>query len=50
MGGYAFYVWSSLGLGLVVIVWNIVFPLIAHKNAIKKAGDFYTGQMSDGEH
>ena len=26
MGGYAFYVWSAYGLGLVVLVWNVVAP------------------------
>jgi heme exporter protein D len=27
MGGYAFYVWSSYGLALVVLVANIVAPM-----------------------
>jgi heme exporter protein D len=26
MGGYAFYVWSAYGLGLVILVWNVVAP------------------------
>ena len=31
MGGYAFYVWSSWGMTLVVIAWNIVVPIIQRK-------------------
>ena len=27
MGGYAFYVWSSYGLALVVLVVNLVLPV-----------------------
>ncbi len=26
MGGYAVYVWSAYGLGLVILVWNVVAP------------------------
>ena len=43
MGGYAVYVWSSLGLGLLVLLWNIIIPLFAHKHALKKAGDYHAG-------
>ncbi len=28
MGGYAFYVWSSWGMTLVVIAWNILAPIL----------------------
>ncbi len=31
MGGYAFYVWSSWGMALVVIAWNIVVPIVERK-------------------
>ncbi len=27
MGGYAFYVWSSYGLALIVLVVNLVLPV-----------------------
>ena len=27
MGGYGFYVWTSYGIALVVLVLNIVLPL-----------------------
>lgn len=27
MGGYGFYVWSSYGLALVVLVMNVLVPL-----------------------
>ncbi len=45
MGGYAFYVWGSYALALVVMVLNVVIPVrtehkllreIAHKAAIRK--------------
>lgn len=35
MGGYAFYVWSSFGLSLVVMVWNIVLPRQREKQLIR---------------
>ena len=31
MGGYAFYVWSSWGMTLVVIAWNILVPILQKK-------------------
>jgi heme exporter protein D len=31
MGGYAFYVWSSWGMTLVVIAWNIIVPIVQRK-------------------
>jgi heme exporter protein D len=27
MGGYAFYVWSSYGIALIVLVANVIGPL-----------------------
>jgi heme exporter protein D len=36
MGGYAFFVWMSYGLTLLVIVFNIVMPLIQRKQVIKR--------------
>ena len=47
MGGYAFYVWGSYALALVILALNVVFPVrlehkllseIAHKAAIRKRG------------
>jgi len=35
MGGYAVYVWSSYGLGLVIMVWSIVQPWRREKQLIK---------------
>lgn len=43
MGGYAVYVWSSFALGMLVLLWNIAAPLFAHKNALRKAGDYHAG-------
>ena len=37
MGGYAFYVWTSYGLALVVLVVNMIVPLRHRK---KLLGDF----------
>ncbi|QSA96067.1 heme exporter protein CcmD [Methylococcus sp. EFPC2] len=28
MGGYAFYVWTSYGLALTVLILNLVLPLV----------------------
>jgi len=40
MGGYAFYVWTSFGLTLCVLLANIIIPVIQRKqffiNALKK--------------
>jgi heme exporter protein D len=41
MGGYAIYVWSSIGLGIIVLILNVVLPLLAHKSALQKAADFH---------
>lgn len=35
MGGYAFYVWTSYAIGVVVIVANIFMPLRARTQAVK---------------
>ena len=34
MGGYAFYVWTSYGITLFVIVLNIVMPIMHRKKVI----------------
>lgn len=31
MGGYAFYVWTSWGLTVVVLVWLYLQPKITHR-------------------
>ena len=36
MGGYAFYVWMSYALTLIVVVANIVSPILQRKKAIKR--------------
>ena len=35
MGGYALYVWSPYGLGLIVLVLNIIIPLRREKKLLK---------------
>lgn len=33
MGGYAFYVWSSLAITAGVLIWNLISP-IQHRKAL----------------
>lgn len=40
MGGYAFHVWTSYALALVVLFINIVGPSMRHKRKLKNASDF----------
>ncbi|MBG7610590.1 MAG: heme exporter protein CcmD [Anaerolineae bacterium] len=36
MGGYAFFVWTSYALTLIVIVLNIVSPMLQRKKTIAR--------------
>jgi heme exporter protein D len=36
MGGYAFFVWTSYGITLLVILLNIVMPMIERKKVISR--------------
>jgi heme exporter protein D len=36
MGGYAFYVWSSWGLALVILIANFVGPLQREKQLLRE--------------
>jgi len=36
MGGYAFYVWSSMALTFVVLLLNIVLPMQKHKTLLQQ--------------
>ena len=36
MGGYAFFVWTSYGIALAVVVLNIVMPIVRRKKVIKQ--------------
>ena len=36
MGGYAFFVWTSYALTLIVIVLNIVSPILQRKKTIAR--------------
>ncbi len=36
MGGYAFFVWTSYGLTLLVVVANIVAPIMQRKKVISR--------------
>ncbi|MDM8561474.1 heme exporter protein CcmD [Candidatus Parabeggiatoa sp. HSG14] len=35
MGDYAFYVWTSYGLALVVLVANLILPIIHERNLMR---------------
>jgi len=34
MGGYAFYVWSSYGLAMIVLLLNVILPLRQRKKLL----------------
>ena len=36
MGGYATFVWSSYGLALVMVVFNVVSPMLERKRVISR--------------
>lgn len=36
MGGYAFYVWTSYGLMLLLLVANIVSPIVQRRKIISR--------------
>ena len=36
MGGYAFFVWTSYGFALLMVVANIVMPLLHRKRVIRR--------------
>ena len=36
MGGYAFFVWTSYALTLIVIVLNVVSPMLQRKKTIAR--------------
>jgi heme exporter protein D len=36
MGGYAFYVWMSYGIALLVLVVNLVMPRRQHKDLLRR--------------
>jgi heme exporter protein D len=37
MGGYGFYVWTSYGLTLIVLLANIIIPVVQRKQFFAKA-------------
>jgi heme exporter protein D len=36
MGGYAFYVWTSYGLTLIVLLANIIIPVMQRKQFLRQ--------------
>jgi heme exporter protein D len=37
MGGYAFYVWTSYGLTLLVLLLNIIIPIVQRKQFFRQS-------------
>ena len=37
MGGYGFYVWTSYGLTLVVLLFNIIIPVVQRKQFFRQS-------------
>lgn len=36
MGGYAFYVWTSYGVTLIVLLANIIIPVVQRKQFLRQ--------------
>jgi heme exporter protein D len=36
MGGYAFYVWTSYGITLVVLLANVIIPIVQRKQFFRQ--------------
>ncbi len=36
MGGYAFYVWTSYGIALVVLLLNVIIPVVQRKQFLRQ--------------
>lgn len=36
MGGYAFYVWTSYAIALIILILNVVMPMMQHKKLLKQ--------------
>ena len=34
MGGHGVYVWSSYGIAILILIYNLVVPVIAHRQAM----------------
>ena len=35
MGGYASYVWSAYGLGVIVLGWNVIMAKRKHQKVVR---------------
>jgi len=38
MDGYYFYVWSSYGLAVVILVWNVLSPMRQKRSLLRRLG------------
>jgi heme exporter protein CcmD len=36
MSGYGLYVWSSVGLGIAVFIWNAVAPKLQRRDVMER--------------
>lgn len=40
MGGFAFYVWSAYGAGLLVLAWNFWMPRLRRRALMREFAEF----------
>lgn len=39
MGGYARYVWSAYGAGLLVLLWNLLTPSLRRRSVLRELAE-----------
>ncbi|RKZ83499.1 MAG: heme exporter protein CcmD [Candidatus Parabeggiatoa sp. nov. 1] len=50
MGGYAFFVWTSYGLTLVVLVANLISPIVWERNLLRVLARKLRRKSRDNNH
>jgi heme exporter protein D len=50
MGGYAFYVWTSYGIALLLLVLNIVQPMLQRKKIVARIKRAIRREQIESEH
>lgn len=49
MGGYEFYVWGSVLLGLAVFAWNVLAPMLQRRAVVEQITDPEADEDAAGE-
>ena len=49
MGGYAFYVWTSFALAIVILLFNVIAPSMKHGRNLRQASDLYLLNRIDSD-